>query len=182
MTAPIYDDNLLYTSAPGTMRTVSGLRVDPLNLKVDEINLEDIGHALALQCRYNGHSHGHLSVARHSVWVSYQPVLDTIELKLWGLLHDAAEAYLGDMIRPLKHRDGVADAYLAAEARAEQIIAARFGLLYPMPDEVKQADNIVSHAEITEARFTWDSTWQEDETVFRIRFMQLQTERLKVTT
>lgn len=86
------------------MQTYSGNRFYPLDPRPEDFNLVDIAHSLSMQCRYNGHTTKFYSVAEHCVLVSREvenrdhPVSDA----LWGLLHDASEAYVGDMIRPLK--------------------------------------------------------------------------------
>jgi hypothetical protein len=78
----------------------------------------------------------HNCVAQHSVIVgNIVPPADARE----GTLHDAAEAYLGDMVRPLKLS---MPEYKAVELRNEEVIAARFGLTFPWPASVKVADNI----------------------------------------
>lgn len=113
----------------------------PSDPRIDELHIEDIGLALSNLCRFNGHVRKFYSVAEHSMLVaSFLPE----ELKRWGLLHDAAEAYVGDMPRPIK-------AILNLESPAfyenleEQIlksIAQRFELVWPIPDEVKHADDV----------------------------------------
>jgi uncharacterized protein len=105
----------------------------------EDIDIRDIAHALSRLCRYNGHCGGFISVARHSIWVS--DVLPR-ELALWGLLHDAPEAYLGDMTRPVKRQEAMEE-FRAADERLEQVVAEKFGLEYPMPIEVHEADMYV---------------------------------------
>lgn len=121
--------------------TYTGLYVDPLNLKPEDIRIDDIAHALANQCRYSGHTAHHYSVAQHSVYVSQ--ILDGTDYELEGLLHDAQEAYLQDMARPLKEHEQFGRAYREAEAKAEQVIAEVFQLRCPMPAAVKSADMIL---------------------------------------
>lgn len=83
------------------MQTKSGRKVYILDPKPEDVKIHDIAHALARICRFGGHVDcDHYSVAQHSVLVS-----ETCEPQnaLVGLLHDAAEAYIGDMVRPLKY-------------------------------------------------------------------------------
>lgn len=79
--------------------TFTGLQFWPLDPRPEEVCIRDIAHHLAHICRFNGACRVHYSVAQHSVMVAD---LLPDELKLWGLLHDATEAYVGDMVRPLK--------------------------------------------------------------------------------
>jgi hypothetical protein len=128
------------------MQTYTGLDFDPMNPDPERINIEDIAHALSLQCRYNGHVHRFYSVAQHSVFVSY---LLPRHLMLAGLLHDAAETYLGDLIRPVKQEIAL---YQAIEARLMIAVHRAFGLPYLNSDEqelIRVADNRVL---ATEAR------------------------------
>ena len=81
------------------IRVVGGGVVDVLNPARDSIHLEDIAHALSMLCRYGGHLLEHYSVAQHSCLVAQ---LLEPRLRVYGLLHDAAEAYLGDVVTPLK--------------------------------------------------------------------------------
>jgi hypothetical protein len=85
--------------------TYTGARVTPLALKLEQINIIDIAHALSQQCRYGGHTSQFYSVAQHCcVLASYVEnvlkgkALDCLQI----LMHDAAEAYLIDMPRPIK--------------------------------------------------------------------------------
>lgn len=97
--------DLRTTRAGDWSQTFTGRKVYPLDLRPEEVCIEDIAHALALQCRYFGHCLGFLSVAQHSWYVSVEVARNAIgdhALALEALLHDAHEAYLGDTIRPIK--------------------------------------------------------------------------------
>jgi len=98
--------------------------------------LEDIAHALSMQARFNGHTAEFYSVAQHSVLVS-QCVGPANTL--WGLLHDAAEAYVGDMVSPLKHTE-VGRLFEAVELHTLKAIAKWAGLRLPIPNEVREVD------------------------------------------
>ena len=122
------------------MLTWTGKKFYPLDPDIESIDIRDIAHSLSLQCRYSGHCNDFYSVAQHSVLVSnYLPD----EYKLWGLLHDAPEAYLSDVIRPLKP---FLRGYSAFEQRVMSTIAERYGLNYihgsgDIPSIVKEVDN-----------------------------------------
>lgn len=164
----------LFTTSPSSIKTWTG-RIDPLNPTVEDINIEDIAHALARQCRYNGHCEGHLSVARHSIWVSYVLELGgrNLRTQLAGLLHDSAEAYLGDLVRPLKHTEFGA-MYLEAEKRLETVIAERFGLEYPFQQSVYDADNyVLLKLELPDLRYNYRGNYQDDEAAFLERYREL---------
>jgi len=79
--------------------TYTGRKVYPLDLKKEDICLEDIAHALSNKCRFTGHTVKFFSVAEHSVLVAQQIRGFS---QLWGLLHDAAEAYLPDIDTRIK--------------------------------------------------------------------------------
>ena len=84
-------------------QTFAGIQFYPFDPRPDEVKIKDIAHALSMICHFNGHTREFFSVAQHSLMVSY---LLPAEHKLWGLMHDSAEAYIGDMIRPIKtHSD-----------------------------------------------------------------------------
>ena len=81
------------------IQTFTGKKIEPLRADPSQVNIEDIAHALAYKCRYTGHCEPFYSVAEHSVRVAG---LLPPDLKLAGLLHDAAEAYLPDVAAPIK--------------------------------------------------------------------------------
>lgn len=84
------------------MTTATGRKVWPLDLRADEVDIEDIAQALSNLCRFGGRCREFYSVAQHSVLVSRIVVREKPSLALAALLHDAAEAYVGDVIRPIK--------------------------------------------------------------------------------
>lgn len=106
------------------MQTFTGRRFWPLDPRASEIDIRDVAHGLAMTCRYGGHSRRFYSVAEHAVLVS-QFVPERFALH--GLLHDSAEAYVGDMVRPLKHQPEMTP-FRVAEAAIEVEVAKRFGL------------------------------------------------------
>lgn len=117
------------------MQTFTGRRFYPLDPRPDEIDPEDIAHALSLLCRYGGHVDRFYSVAEHCVLMS-QAVPP--EHALAALLHDATEAYVVDVPRPLKRQ--LSD-YRDIEEQVWFAIAFRYGLDFTLPQSVKDADN-----------------------------------------
>ncbi len=122
------------------MLTATGRQFWPLDPRPEEIHIEDIAHALAHQCRFGGHCRFFYSVAQHSVLVSNAV---PPEHALWGLLHDAAEAYLVDLPRPIKRYSEMGDLYRAIEGRLMKAICYRFMLPVDEPPEVKRADDVL---------------------------------------
>lgn len=118
-----------------TMQTFTGKLVDLANFTEADVRLPDIAHALSCINRYTGHTITPYSVAQHSVMVSK---LCEPQDELWGLLHDASEAYLGDVARPLKT---LLPDYVELEHHVQKTIGKHFGLSWPMPVSVKVADN-----------------------------------------
>jgi uncharacterized protein len=118
----------------------SGQLVDPFDLKPSEVRIDDIAWALSNICRYGGHYHRNYSVAEHTLLVAG---LLPPHKKLYALLHDAPEAYLGDIPTPLKRR---MPQFKELETKVARVVAEAFDL---DPDEflteietgdVKQAD------------------------------------------
>jgi len=114
--------------------TYTGKKFYPLDPRPEDICIEDIAHALSLICRFGGHSRRHYSVAQHSVICSHIGE----QAKIQKLLHDAPEAYCGDMVRPLKLS---MPAYCAVEDKIWIAVAKRFDLNPVFHEEVKFADN-----------------------------------------
>lgn len=105
--------------------------------QIDDVAIEDIAHGLAYQCRFNGQTQAFYSVAQHSLMVM---ALVPAEERFAALLHDAAEAYLGDMVKPLKN---LFPEFAAIEQQVMRIIGERFGVdLAHLHPAIKQADLI----------------------------------------
>lgn len=121
------------------IQCVSGIPFFPLDPRCSEVTIEDIAHSLAMQCRFTGHVKKFYSVAQHSVGVSL--LCDPADA-LWGLLHDASEAYICDLSRPVKHQPEFLG-YREIEAKLQSVIMERFGLSYIEPKSVKEADTIM---------------------------------------
>ena len=136
--------------APDFIELASGRSMRPLDPHVGDILMMDIARGLSHQCRFLGQTSVHYSVAEHSVRVSelLQGWGCSRMIQLWGLLHDASEAYLGDVPSPLKHT-AVFAPYREAEDRLIKVICHRFGLPLAEPERVRHADAVLL---ATEAR------------------------------
>lgn len=129
------------------IETLNRKYVDPLNMAVSDIDIEAIAHALSHQCRFNGYTSRHYSVAEHSYYVSClveaaardagHDEADTVALALQALLHDATEAYLVDIPRPLK---SALPEYKGIELRLWAAMCAKFDLDLTMHPSVIEAD------------------------------------------
>lgn len=131
------------------LRTYTGRRFHHARPHTREICIEDVAHALSLICRYTGHVAVMYSVAEHCVRVSR--LFDDPMLALWGLLHDASEAYFNDMHRYLKRLPEMQQ-YRKLENRCMGVVAKRFRLqpcCAKEPVEVQIADRRLA---ITEMR------------------------------
>jgi 5'-deoxynucleotidase YfbR-like HD superfamily hydrolase len=120
--------------SPTMMQTFTGKAIDLANFREDDVRLADIAHALSLINRFTGHTTAPYSVAQHSVLVS--KIVEQ-QHALWGLMHDASEAYLGDVSTPLKM---MLPNYRELEDHVQRTIATKFGMRWPVPHEVKEAD------------------------------------------
>lgn len=117
--------------------TATGQRFDLANPTPAMVNPFDMAHALASICRFNGHTAEHYSVAEHSIRVG---ALVPPEDRLAALLHDATEAYIGDVSSPLK---AMLPEYRRIEARIHSAICQRFAIPEEIPASVKRADLIM---------------------------------------
>ena len=115
--------------------TAYGTYFDFKNPSKSEIHIVSIAHALSHICRFTGHTREFYSVAQHCVMVSQ---IVPPELALAGLLHDAAEAYLGDVSKPLKM---ILPDYLEIEKIVEKAVFTHFKIgNTPYHAEIKRAD------------------------------------------
>lgn len=128
--------------------TYTGRYFNFLNPQNNEYDIRDIAHALSNVCRFAGHVREFYSVAQHSVMVAricvqyagQNYIGDVNDRGRAGLLHDASEAYLGDVTRPLKK---LLPDYKQIEQSIERALFAKFGIPYPLPEIVKHADLVM---------------------------------------
>ena len=107
--------------------TIGGRSFDPLSPAIGDIDIHDIAHSLSLICRANGHFSSFFSVARHCINCSLEAEVRGfgVRVRLLCLLHDATEAYVGDMTRPLKRQ---LPYYCECERQLHGRILERFGI------------------------------------------------------
>jgi uncharacterized protein len=144
------------------IRTFTGRKFWPLDPRPHEIDVRDIAHSLSLQCRWTGHTDGFYSVAEHSIRVSLEAqrmafklstsrtpsvISHVREIALWGLLHDAPEAYIADLARPVKHFTAFGEIYKPIERRLMDAVIERFQLIPHAPSIVKDADAVLLNSE-----------------------------------
>ena len=116
------------------IQTYRGRKFWPLDPRPEDVDLFEIAHALGHLCRFGGHCLQFYSVAEHCVLLSRAVPR---EHALSALLHDAAEAYLVDLPRPIKR---MLPGYQAAERLIEAAVADKFGLADHLPEIVADAD------------------------------------------
>lgn len=174
----------MLSPAATQIETASGRFVDVLSPDPEAIDLDDIAHALSLTCRYGGHVKRFYSVAEHAILVHdllrFGQDERNTALLLAALLHDAAEAYLGDVVAPLKyaqrseefdypgsiHRasrlDDFTGAYKRISSRMDAAIIERFGLPCGLfdADAVAVADMWALRIEAKELTRTGGSSWR----------------------
>lgn len=134
-------------------QTYTGRKFYPYDPRPDEVDIVDIAHSLSLQCRFNGHVKEFYSVAQHSIHVcrvfselaKKEGLGANKQAHLCALLHDATEAYVGDLIRPIKID---MPSFKEMEEKVWRSILEHFGLLdvwehFPLEPLVKRADNIL---------------------------------------
>ena len=154
-----------------SIRTVSGRYIDFKNLSPDVIDIEDIAHSLSMQCRFGGHVPTFYSVAQHSVECSLRVSKPN---RLEGLLHDASEAYMLDMPKPLKN---LLPDYEKIEDELMSIIAQKYGFNHPLLKEIKTVDAELLQLEFDGAMLEKDPfncwTQQKAKTMFLDRYYEI---------
>jgi hypothetical protein len=131
------------------IQTFTGRKFYPLAPRQEDFDIQDIARALSMLCRYNGHVARFYSVAEHSVRISWLAeehaaaarfgAATVVNIARWGLMHDASEAYLADIPRPLKHQPAMAP-YRAAEKHMQAAVAQWAGLVGDEPAIVSALD------------------------------------------
>jgi len=144
-------DNDKYGEPSSSIRTYTQLQFYPMAPRIEDIDILDIAHSLSNQCRYTGHTRDYYSVAEHSVRMSH---IVSVPNQRWALMHDAAEAYLSDMARPVKQHFPL---FHEKEEVLLELIAKKYNLSWPMPTEIDEADYIMIS---TEKRDLFDNAIQ----------------------
>lgn len=138
------------------IQTYTGGRFQPLAPRAIDIHILDIAHALSQLCRFSGHTATFYSVAEHSVRVSEACAPKDA---LWGLLHDASEAYLVDLPSPLKRHPSF-EGYRKAETLVMAAVCTRFFLPWDMPDSVHRADAALLATEVRDLMSPVKKNWR----------------------
>lgn len=120
------------------IQTAHGRQFWPMDPRPNEVHLDDIAHALSMLCRFGGHCLRFYSVAEHCVLMARKA--EDKRTALWALLHDASEAYLVDVPRPIKP---FLVGYDAAEAKIMRAVEFRFNLHLGLPEGVKRMDRAI---------------------------------------
>jgi len=169
--------------------TYRGIIYKPFDPRPEDIDILDIAHALSMLCRYTGHTKFFYCVAEHSLHVSH---MVPEEFAFEALLHDASEAYVGDMSRPVKWGNNGLTAFNDLEKLNDIAMRIRFGLPHEMSPDVKACDSIICRNETDElfgampADFRWDvlgdprvkiQCWSPN--VAEIRFLERFNELLR---
>ena len=134
------------------LRTFTGRRVDYDRPSLESIDINDIAHSLSHLCRYNGHTLLFYSVAQHSCIV--QDILRKMNVSddvlFYGLMHDAHEAYIGDMISPLKRTPELKEGFKLLDRKFMLAIECKFNLVRNNESNelIKLADEIALATEM----------------------------------
>lgn len=156
------------------IETFTGKKFHVMDPRPDEVDVRDIAHSLSMQCRYFGHVTRFYSVAEHSILLakavlreistssspSFEPLRRTrTRIAKTALLHDASEAYTGDMARPLKNN---MPAYMAVEAKIWGAIVEALGLIDPVPSIIKEFDSRIIADERAQGMAKSQNAWATD--------------------
>ena len=139
------------------LQTYTGRSFIPQEPAPEDIDIRDIAMGLSREARYNGHTKTKIAytVAQHSYYAS---MVVPKQISLWGLLHDAAEAYCKDLTWGIKT---LLPEYKVIEHKIEKVIAKKYNLSWPPPPEIKEADNRLLSTEQRDLMATPPRDWQE---------------------
>ena len=126
------------------IKTFTSKQFFPLDPHLEDIDIIDIAHALGNICRFTGHCKEFFSVAQHSILASHYA--ETLVEKQQALLHDASEAYLSDVSRPLKRCIEFTE-YKKFEKTLQDMIFTKFGLPTIILPSIKIIDNRLLYTE-----------------------------------
>ena len=147
-------------------KSFTGVHIYPLDPRPEDICIEDIAHALSNACRFTGMVKSFYSVGEHSVHVSH-----ACEERdaLWGLMHDASEAYLGDLNSPTKYGTHLGVEYRHLEWRWMHKICVRFHMNCMEPSSVTSADKRMGYIEAVQLYATPidDARWETQRKMIR---------------
>lgn len=142
------------------IETYTGKRFDFNDIESNEIDIKDIAHSLSLQTRFAGHCKFHYSVAQHSVYVLECVKELTNDKNTWlaSLLHDASEAYLVDVPRPIKP---LLKGYTELEYLVQSKILEKFNIEYKpkMKEIIKLSDDFMLRTEARELMVSQGENW-----------------------
>ncbi len=139
-------------------QTYTGKKFWTLDPKPEEVEIKDIAHSLAFQCRFNGHSKSFYSIAQHSVMVSK---MVSPEQALAALFHDASETYTGDIVSPLKKF--LPPEFKRIEKEIEKTIFNHFGIKNVDNFEIKKADMRALFTEMRDLMETPPEKWDDED-------------------
>lgn len=123
------------------IQTHSGKWINPLEITADDLVIEDIACSLSKLCRYNGHIDRFYSVAEHCIVMAIHFMERGEEsLAFAALMHDCAEAYIGDIPRPIKDQ---LPAIASIEHNILEVASQKYGFAYPLPPEIIAADDAI---------------------------------------
>lgn len=155
------------------IQTRTGRAFWPLDPRPSDIDIEDIAHALSMICRFGGHSTLFYSVAEHSWHVARSvPPAD----RLWALLHDAAEAYIADVPRPIKP---FLLEYDAIERGIQLAVCQRFKLDPRTPESVRRADFEILSDEAAQIMAPFPRPWKTHSAGLGVKIHAWGPERAK---
>lgn len=168
-------DATSYTIGRGVaMQLYSGKPFYPEDPRVEDIDIQDIAQALSMTTRYGGHVTDFYSVAEHSVHMSN---IVSEENAFIALMHDATEAYIGDLVRPIKY---LFPEFQRLEDNIWFIIATKYGLPIELPDEVKNHDVKICFTERSQIlNYTGETDWGYEMESHDISIMNWTPEQAK---